>query len=476
MEKHSSAAIRLKKLEARAAKEIELLNYPPRKNWLPEKRTTDGKLIYDVVVVGGGQTGIALLFSLLREKVSNIVAFDECDEGYEGPWRTYARMDTLRTPKYTTGPDCNIPSLTFQAWYEAQYGEKGWESIDFIPRLEWASYLQWLRNFLKLPIENRAKVGAIRWLESEKCFVVPVTSSSFKEVYSRKIILATGLQGSGEWTVPEHVLKNIPHDYYDQTSEDIDFKKVKGKKIGILGGGPCAFDNALQCCKYGAQEVHIFLKKPKLVNLHVYLWGEFSGFLKNFPALPDHEKWRLIAKMIEIGQPPTPSGVAALRAQKNITMHFSSPWLDSKMVNGFPTVITPDSEIAFDRLMIAIGWIVDLNKRNELEEFHDKIALWSDKFTPPKDQECLPLLNSPYLGKGSNFTEKVPGTAPYLSSIFNCTGGALLSTGFNAGTGLTGMKYSIQSVVQEVTNQLFSEDSDYFYHTLETYHDYIFEN
>lgn len=466
----------LKKLEARASKELELLDYPPRKNWLPARKTKEGKLIYDVLIVGGGQTAMSLLFSLIREKVTNIIAFDECPEGHEGPWRTYARMETLRTPKYTTGPDCDIPSLTFQAWYEAQHGEKAWKAMHFIPRLEWASYLQWLRHFLQLPIVNNSKAGTIRWMEDEKCFAVPIISQGSKVVYARKIILATGLQGSGEWATPDFIQKNIPREYYYQTSESIDFKKVKGKKIGILGGGPCAFDNALQCCEHGAEEVHMFFKKPKLVNLHVFLWGEYAGFLKNFPNLPDAEKWRMVAKMIEIGQPPTPSGVEAVRAQKKIFLHFSSPWLDAKMDDGHPTVITPQSEISLDFLIIAIGWVVNLDRRMELEAFHDKIALWSDKFTPPKNQNYPLLLQSPYLGKGSNFTEKIPGTAPYLSSIFNCTGGALLSTGFNAGTGLTGMKYSIKSVVQEVSNQLFSEDIDYFYQTLETYHDAIFEN
>lgn len=466
----------LKELESKAAKELELLDYPPRLHWLPQKQTSTGHPIYDVVIVGGGQTGMSLLLSLLREKITNIIAFDACEEGNEGPWRTYARMDTLRTPKYTTGPDCDIPSLTFQAWYEAQHGEKKWQAIDFIPRLEWAAYLLWLRHFLKLPIKNNTKVGTIRWVEQENCFAVPLVSEANREVYARKIVLATGIQGSGEWTVPEHIKKNIPKDYYYQTSEMIDFAKITGKKVGILGGGPCAFDNALQCCEHGAREVHLFFKKPKLVNLHVFLWGEYSGFLKNFPALPDQDKWRLIAKMIEIGQPPTPQGFAAINSKKNVFKHFTSPWLDSKMLHEHPTVITPEGEISLDLLIIAIGWNVNLSLREELKAFHHQIALWSDRFVAPPHQHYDMLLNSPYLGKGSNFQEKIPGTAPYLNAIFNCTGGAFLSTGFNAGTGLTGMKYSIKSVVQEITNQLFLDHIDYFYQSLATYHDYIFDN
>lgn len=386
-------------------------------------------------------------------------------------------METLRTPKYTIGPDCDIPSLTVRAWFEAKYGEDKWNQIKYVPRLDWAEYLQWLRNFLKLPVVNGTKVGSIKWSDSEECFIVPITTKGEQNtVYARKIILATGLQGSGEWVVPEHIKKNIDRECYYHTSDEIDFDSFKGKKVGVLGGGPCAFDNALLCAQHGAEEVHMYFKRPHLVNLHVFLWGEFVGFLRHFSDLPDESKWQFIAKMYEIGQPPVPQAVAAVRAQKNIIMHLDSPWLTSKMTQGKPTVVTPKSEDTMDFLIIATGWITDLKLRHEVDEFRDDIALWSDRFVPPEDRAYEALLRAPYLGKGFNFTEKVPGNAPYLNSIFNCTGGAIVSTGFSAGTGITGMRYSVKALVYELVSQLFVEDRDYFYYTLDTYDNYLFEN
>ena len=44
------------------------------------------------------------------------------EEGREGPWVTYARMPTLRSPKDQTGPDLGLPALTFEAWYDATRG------------------------------------------------------------------------------------------------------------------------------------------------------------------------------------------------------------------------------------------------------------------------------------------------------------------------------------------------------------------
>lgn len=476
--KSSNIFCSLVELEQRARKELEMLDFPPRNHWIHPRQTINGEHIYDVAIVGGGQAGIALTFALQREKVTNLIVFDEREQGCEGQWLSHARMENLRTPKYTLGPDCDIPSLTVHAWYEAKYGEDAWQKIKYIPRLDWAEYLQWLRNFLNTPIVNNTKVGALKWCEENNCFFVPLTTSlgQTSHVYARKIVLATGLQGSGEWTVPNHIKQNISKESYYHTNDPIDFSSFKGKKIGILGAGPCAFDSALLASEHGAAEVHLFSKKPKLVNLHVFLWGAFAGFLKHFSDLPDANKWQFIAKMYEIGQPPTPQSVANVRAKKNILMHFNSPWIDSKMVNGKPTVITPDAEYTFDALIIAIGWITDLKLRDEVSEFLDQIALWSDRFTPPEHQHYEALLRAPYLEKGFQFTEKVPGTAPYLNSIFNFTGGSLVSNGFSAGTGITGMRYSLKAITYEIVSQLFVDDKEYFFQTLDHYDQYLFEN
>ena len=53
-------------------------------------------------------------YRLQREKVTNVICLDENPAGLEGPWITYARMVTLRTPKALTGLDYGMPSLTFQ--------------------------------------------------------------------------------------------------------------------------------------------------------------------------------------------------------------------------------------------------------------------------------------------------------------------------------------------------------------------------
>lgn len=121
----------LEALNERVQTDLSYLAYGGA-DWVRPLEHPEGH-VYDVVIVGGGQSGLGAAFGLLRERISNIVVIDENKEGQEGPWETYARMVTLRTPKHLTSIDLGIPSLTFRAWREAQTGPEGWAAVDKIP-------------------------------------------------------------------------------------------------------------------------------------------------------------------------------------------------------------------------------------------------------------------------------------------------------------------------------------------------------
>ena len=74
----------------------------------------DGRPALDVLIVGAGQSGLAIAFALMRAQVDNILVIDKAEHGREGPWLSYARMRTLRSPKDYTGPDLDVPSLTYR--------------------------------------------------------------------------------------------------------------------------------------------------------------------------------------------------------------------------------------------------------------------------------------------------------------------------------------------------------------------------
>jgi NADPH-dependent glutamate synthase beta subunit-like oxidoreductase len=103
----------VKALAERARQEIALLEYPA-KEWVPPKMYK-GQRMLDALIVGGGQAGISIAFRLQRERVTNVRVVDRNPKDREGPWVTFARMHTLRTPKHVSGPELGIPSLTPRA-------------------------------------------------------------------------------------------------------------------------------------------------------------------------------------------------------------------------------------------------------------------------------------------------------------------------------------------------------------------------
>lgn len=62
------------------------------------------------------------------------------------------------------------------------------------------------------------------------------------------MVLATGIQGGGEWHIPSFVREsNVPRSLYAHTSESINFDALKGKRVAVLGGAVAAAA-ALHAC------------------------------------------------------------------------------------------------------------------------------------------------------------------------------------------------------------------------------------
>jgi cation diffusion facilitator CzcD-associated flavoprotein CzcO len=470
----------------RVRRDLELLDYP-RRAWLAPRRTDGGDAIYDVIIVGAGQGGLAAAFGLARERVGNLLVIDENPIDRAGPWLRFARMRTLRTPKYVTGPDLGIPSLTPRAWYEAQHGAGSWETLGLIPKETWAAYLSWYRRTLDIPVRPDTQVGALRWNEALAAWEVPcaatttvagagaptVTSAdsgadAARTLYARRVVLATGIEGSGQWQIPSLIRDNLPPHLYAHTRAPIDFASLAGKRVAVLGAGASAFDNASVALEHGAKDVFLCFRRADLVNVNSYRWAEFVGFLRHMGDLPDDDKWRFIQQISRMGQ--LPPADTFRRAREHAGFHLCSgcAW-KSIETRGDTVRIHTGAEIhEVDFVIVGTGFVTDLKLRPELRLVEPHIARWADRYRPPEGAHAEDLLRHPYLGPGFEFTEKVPGTAPYLRNLFNYTFGCLLSLGFG-GASISGMKYSIPRLVGGITGSFFVEDRAAHFESLRTF-------
>src|SRR5215510_12479342 len=114
--------MRVAQLTDRVRRDLTYLSYPSHEWTVARHR--GGVRVLDVLVVGGGQAGLAIAFGLKRERISNFRVVDRNPHGLEWPWRRFARMKSLRTSKEVTGIDLGIPCLTPRARYEARFGRR----------------------------------------------------------------------------------------------------------------------------------------------------------------------------------------------------------------------------------------------------------------------------------------------------------------------------------------------------------------
>ena len=461
-------------LAERVHRDLDLLGYP-RRDWLAPRRTRQTQDagapsldVLDVLIVGAGQGGLATAFGLMRERVTNILVVDENPLDRAGPWLNFARMRTLRTPKHVTGPDLGIPSLTPRSWYEAQHGEGSWQALGLIPKESWAAYLAWYRQTLGIPVRPDTRVGALRWNAEEQAWEAPCGPAG-ETLYARRVVLATGIDGSGYWDVPALIRDALPARLYAHTRDDIDFAALAGKRIAVLGAGASAFDNAATALERGARELHLCFRRPTLVNVNPYRWAEFVGFLKHLGDLPDADKWRFIRQILRMGQLPPADTYERARRHAGFHLHAGCSWQSLQLRGDTIEIGTARGERhEVDFVIVGTGFVTDLARRPELRAVEPHIARWADRYQPPEDQQHADLSRHPYLGPGFEFTERRPGEAPYLRTLYNYTFGGLLSLGFG-GASISGMKYSLPRLVGGITGSLFVEDREAHYDSLRRY-------
>jgi cation diffusion facilitator CzcD-associated flavoprotein CzcO len=453
------AGERLEALTRRVHHDLEIMVYP-KDPWVFPRDTPDGQHVYDVLIIGAGQSGLALAFGLIRERVANVLVVDRAPKGREGPWITYSRMWTLRSPKHLTGPDLGIPSLAPRSWFEAIYGEAGWEMLDKWPRQAWQDYLDWYREALNLPVRNEVRVDEIR-PEGDFLRVVANRGPGHRgeTLYCRKLVLATGIEGMGDWYIPPIVRDSLPRSDWTMCTDDVDSLDWAGKRVAVLGAGATAWDRAADLLELGAKSVAMYMRRKQILTANVFRYTEKAGFLRHFASMKDPDKWRWIQAIFRFGQPPTQDGVDRCAQFPNFILHAGAVWSGLRHLEGggIEVTATDGSVEMFDHLFIGAGFSVNPINRPEFAGFAEHIATWADRYAPPPDQRDDWLITYPYLNRDLSFAEKVPGEAPYLRNIFCFNYGATV-TNAHSGASLSGMKYGIEPLIHGITGALWEED------------------
>ncbi|CAO3433516.1 NAD(P)-binding domain-containing protein [Azospirillum endophyticum] len=446
----------LEELEGRLARDLDVLTLPPA-DWVPPR---DGML--DVAVVGAGMAGLTAAFALRKVGISNIRLFDRAPAGREGPWATFARMETLRSPKTLTGPALGFANLTFRAWYEAQFGCTAWDALYRIPRLQWLDYLTWYRRVTGAPVQNDTALTAISG-DADGVSLDLAGPEGRQRVRARRVILANGRDGLGGPFIPAF-WQAVDKRFWSHAHEAIDFAALKGKTIAVLGAGAGAVDNAAEALETGAGKVYMLIRRPDLPRINKGLGAGHPGIVLGFHTLSDERRWAYNQYIADTGVPAPHNSMLRCSRHANFSLLTSCP-VEAAEAEGDRLVLrTGRGTVTVDHVILATGFSVDWAQRPELAEIARHTLLWRDRYVLPGHEGSEFALH-PYLGPDFEFLERNPGEAPWLNRIHAFNYAAVLSHGKVTGD-IPGISAGAERLADSLTAALFTEDYDHHWQRL----------
>ncbi|MBX8547691.1 NAD(P)/FAD-dependent oxidoreductase [Pseudomonas cichorii] len=463
----TNAPIGLAALQARLKQDLEWLDLPASP-WVKPRLHKDVPVL-DVAIIGGGMAGLALAAELRHLGVVTTI-FDQSPTGFEGPWATTARMETLRSPKQLTGPALGLPALTFRAWFEAQFGLEAWNALDKIPRLQWADYLRWYRKVLDLDVRNEHRVSRVQ-PRADGLVELDIVSPGHNQQYvARHVVLATGRDGLGGPWVPDFA-HELPRDVWAHSADGLQDDWFVGKRVAVIGGGASAMDSAATALEAGAQKVDLLIRRAELPRVNKGKGAGNPGMTHGYWRLPDSWKWR-IRRYLNAQQVPPPRG-STQRVSRSPDSRFllNSPVVSvQQSESGALVVRTPNAKLEYDFLVFATGFRTDFTLRPEFSSFARHIQVWSDRFEAPEDEFDAELGSLPDLGTCFEFQQKTPGACPGIEKIHCFNYPAALSYGAVSGD-IPAISEGAKRLAHGLAGQLFNEDIDLHFAAMQSYNE-----
>ena len=231
---------------------------------------------------------------------------------------------------------------------------------------------------------------------------------------------------------------------YARSADDIDFRRLAGKRVGVLGAGASAFRQCRRRARSRRQLGSTFAFAARKCLGSIRSSGRISRAMLGHFARTGRSRALAVHAPHSGGASGASNprwlfgGVAVLKILRGM------PIARGKPVREAAGVANGRNQSSHLRIRLHHIWLRALRPtfrrgRSLPRSFHH-IALWRDRFTPPPGEESDLLARHPYLGSAFEFTEREPGTAPFLSRLHNFTFGAMPSLG------LTGVGHSWNKV------------------------------
>ncbi len=278
---------------------------------------------------------------------------------------------------------------------------------------------------LDLPVQNETDVTAIRPFGADLLELDVADPAGAARVLTRRLVLATGRDGLGGPYVPD-LVRDIDKQFWAHSAEDIAFDALRGRRVGVIGAGASAMDNAATALEAGAASLDLFIRRPDIPRVNKFTGIGSPGTVHGFQALPDEWKWRFLDYVMAEQTPPPRDSTVRVSSHPNARFHLAAPIHSVRVHGNAIRARTPHGEHGLDFLILATGFAIDLARRPELAAFAPHIRLWRDRFVPPAGMDNAELEFSPDLDPAFAFQQRIDGACPHVGRIhcFNYPGDA----------------------------------------------------
>ncbi|MCX5592268.1 flavin-containing monooxygenase [Alcaligenes endophyticus] len=461
---HAPAQNGLQALEERLREDLLTLGWPA-KSWIPPC-SFQGQAVHDVLIIGAGQAGLALAAALAQLGIQAVL-LDKSPHDFEGPWATTARMETLRSPKELLGPALGLPSLSFRAWFIAQWGHQAWQQLDKIPRLQWMDYLRWYKRVTHADVRNEHELKTIRPQGNGLVALDVNANGKTKTWFARRVVLATGRDGLGGAHIPAFI-QGLDRKHWAHSSHPMDYSSLRNLHVGVVGAGASAMDSAATALEHGAASVDMLIRRPDLPRINKSKGSGVPGLTHGQYLLPDEWKWR-VRHYINAQQVPPPHD-STLRVSRHTNAYFHLGCAIEKVeqMGEKLRVYTTQGMFTLDFLIVSTGFAIDWALRPEFSQIAPHVRLWGDRYTPPANQRDEELSSSPDLGPYFEFQPRTPAALPGLERLHCFSYPAALSHGPVSGD-IPAISDGARKLAQGLAALFYREDADYHFTQLQNY-------
>jgi cation diffusion facilitator CzcD-associated flavoprotein CzcO len=183
-------------------------------------------------------------------------------------------------------------------------------------------YLDWYADVFEIAIENDSRVLDVAPDGAALSVVVQKDGATVTR-RARAVVLATGYDGAGSWRAPGFVRDHLPAHRYTHTNGPLDVATLKDKRVGVLGHGASAFDNAIFALENGAKSAELCFRRAKLPRVNPHRALENAALLGNFPDLT---RWRIAGHFRDNDQPPAVRSFETAMGMAGFRLRPGTPW------------------------------------------------------------------------------------------------------------------------------------------------------